>query len=57
MRVGVAVRSERPPSGLPKFFRLGWRQAGFVGLAYRLAHLRAPRALVLGSLSVVLFFA
>lgn len=57
MRVGVAMRSERPPSGLPKFFRLGWRQAGFVGLAYRLAHLRAPRALVLGSLSVALFFA
>ena len=55
MRDGVAVRIERPSSGLPKFFRLGWRQAGFVGLAYRLAHLRAPRAVVLGALSAVLF--
>jgi hypothetical protein len=57
MRDGVAVRFERPSSGLPKFFRLGWRQAGFVGLAYRLAHLRAPRTIVLGALSVVLFLA
>jgi hypothetical protein len=57
MRDGVAVRIERPSSGLPEFFRLGWRQAGFVGLAYRLAHLRAPRAVVLGALSAVLFLA
>jgi hypothetical protein len=57
MRDGVAVRFERPSSGLPKFFRLGWRQAGFVGLAYRLAHLRAPHTIVLGALSVVLFLA
>ena len=57
MRDGVAVRLERPSSGLQEFFRLGWRQAGFVGFAYRLAHLRAPRALVLGAIGLLLYFA
>ena len=39
------------------FLRLGWRQAGFVSFAYRLAHLRAARPAVIGTLAALFFLA
>lgn len=39
---------DAPPS------KVGWLQAGFYGVAYRLAHLTAPRPVVLFALSATL---
>ncbi len=38
-----------------ELLRLGWLQAGLFGSAYRLAHLRAARSTVLGTLAVLFF--
>lgn len=46
----VALGPEGAPTSL-----FGWLQAGFVGIAYRLAHLTAPRPVVLAALSATLF--
>ena len=35
----------------------GWLQAGFLGIAYRLAHLALPRAVVMPALLVVFYLA
>jgi hypothetical protein len=40
-----------------EFLRLGWLQAGFVSSAYRLAHLRAARPAVIGTLATLFFIA
>jgi hypothetical protein len=56
MRAGSASRIEPGLDGSFESLRLGWLQAGFCSFAYRLAHLRAPRPLVLGALSLILFF-
>jgi hypothetical protein len=40
-----------------EFLRLGWLQAGLSSSAYRLAHLRADRHAVLGTLCLIFFLA
>jgi len=40
-----------------EFLRLGWLRAGFGSFAYRLAHLRAARPAVLGTLCLCFFLA
>ena len=40
-----------------EFLRLGWLQAGVSSSAYRLAHLRAARPAVIGTLALFFFFA
>jgi hypothetical protein len=53
MRAAKASRIEPLSVNVAQFMRLGWLQAGFSSFAYRLAHLHAPRAAVVGILSVV----
>jgi hypothetical protein len=57
MRAGLASRIEPRLVGGFEYWRLGWLQAGFSSFAYRLAHLRASRFLVLTSLSVAFLIA
>jgi hypothetical protein len=40
-----------------EFLRLGWLQAGLVSSAYRLAHLRAARSTLVGTLALMFFLA
>jgi hypothetical protein len=40
-----------------EFLRLGWLQAGLLSSAYRLAHLRAARSALTGTLALVFFLA
>jgi hypothetical protein len=48
----------RAPSATAfEFLRLGWLQAGFVSSAYRLAHFRAARPAIIGTLSVLFILA
>jgi hypothetical protein len=56
MRAGSASRNEPVFVGAVEYLRLRWQQAGFVSFAYRLAHLRASRPAVIGSLSLLFFF-
>jgi hypothetical protein len=56
MRAGSASRIEPTFSGAIEYPRLGWRQAGFVSFAYRLAHLCAPRSIVIASLALAFVF-
>ena len=55
MRAGSASRIEPVSVGAFAYPRLGWRQAGFVSFAYRLAHLSAARPIVVGGLALVFF--
>ena len=57
MRAGPASRIEPTASGAFETSRVGWLQAGLVSFAYRLAHLRAARPAVIGSLTLVFFLA
>jgi hypothetical protein len=43
------------PASAFEFLRLGWLQAGFCSFAYRLAHLRASRPALVGSLAFAFF--
>jgi len=52
MRAAEASRIEPGSVRVAQFMRLGWLQAGFSSFAYRLAHLHAPRAAVIGALSI-----
>jgi hypothetical protein len=56
MRAGSASRIEPVSVGVFAYSRLGWPQAGFVSFAYRLAHLAAPRLLVIGGLALAFVF-
>jgi hypothetical protein len=56
MRAGLASRIEPTFNGAIESSRLGWRQAGFSSFAYRLAHLCAPRSIVVASLSLAFVF-
>ena len=40
-----------------EFMRLGWLQAGLSSSAYRLAHLRAARSTLVGTLALMFFLA
>ena len=53
MRAVEASRIEPASVSFTQFMRLGWLQAGLSSFAYRLAHLHAPRAVVIGALSVL----
>jgi len=55
MRAGQASRIEPEFVGAFESSRLGWLQAGFGSFAYRLAHLRASRPAVIGTLSLLFF--
>jgi len=57
MRAGSASRIEPNPFGGFTSLRIGWLQAGFGSFAYRLAHLRASRTVILSCLSIVFFIA
>jgi len=57
MRAGPAMRIESASASALGSLRLGWRQAGFSSFAYRLAHLRAWRPVVVGGLSMLFFIA
>jgi hypothetical protein len=41
------------PAPADRFVRSRWQQAGFFGFAYRLAHLRAPRLLIVQALALL----
>ncbi len=56
MRAGLASRIEPQSVSALAYPRLGWRQAGFVSFAYRLAHLRVARPLAVGALSLLFLF-
>jgi hypothetical protein len=55
MHAGPASRIEPVSVGAFEYLLLGWRQAGFVSFAYRLAHLRASRPTVIGVLFLLFF--
>jgi hypothetical protein len=55
MRANSASRIDAVSPGAIEYLGLGWLQAGFVSSAYRLAHLRSNRSLVLFGLSFVFF--
>jgi hypothetical protein len=55
MRAGQVSRTEPEFVGAFESSRLGWLQAGFGSFAYRLAHLRASRPAVVGTLSLLFF--
>lgn len=57
MRAGPASRIETVSVGAFEYHLLGWRQAGFVSFAYRLAHLHAPRAVLIGAVSLLFILA
>ena len=57
MRAGSASRIEPGSVGAFAYPRLGWRQAGFVSFAYRLAHLSVARPLAFAGLFLVFLFA
>ncbi len=56
MRAAQALRIEAEARRALEYPRLGWSQAGLKSFAYRLAHLRAPRFPVVGSLIVLFYF-
>jgi hypothetical protein len=53
MHAGPASRIEPVSVGAFEYLLLGWRQAGFVSFAYRLAHLRTPRTLIMGAIAAL----
>jgi hypothetical protein len=55
MRAGPVLRFEPVSVGAFEYLLLGWRQAGFVSFAYRLAHLRASRPTLIGALFLMFF--
>ena len=55
MRAVPASRIEPGLASVSEYLRPGWLQAGFSSFAYRLAHLRAPRSMLIGVLCVVFF--
>jgi hypothetical protein len=57
MRAGPASRIDTVSASALESLHSGWLQAGLVSFAYRLAHLRAARPAVLGSLCLIFFFA
>lgn len=57
MRAGPVSRIEPRFAVASEYLRQGWVQAGFSSFAYRLAHLRASRSLLLSCLSVLFFVA
>ena len=56
MRAGSASRIDPVLASAIEYLRLGWLQAGLNSSAYRLAHLRAARPAVLGSLFLLFYF-
>ena len=57
MRAGPATRIEPVSVGAFEYLFLGWRQAGFLSFAYRLAHLSAPRTLIIGAMAALFILA
>ena len=57
MRVSQRLRFEPSSARAFEYSGLGWLQAGFGSFAYRLAHLRLPRATVVGALAALFFLA
>jgi hypothetical protein len=55
MRASQASRIEPVSARAFELPLLGWLQAGFGSFAYRLAHLRAHRPAVLGTLAVIFY--
>jgi hypothetical protein len=53
MRAGPVSRFEPVSVGAFEYLFLGWRQAGFLSFAYRLAHLCAPRTLIIGAVAAL----
>ncbi len=56
MRAVPAPRIEPGVARLHEYLRLGWLQAGFSSFAYRLAHFRAPRPVLIGVLAAIFLF-
>lgn len=57
MRAASASRVSVGPTPAMGLSRSGWLQAGFSSFAYRLAHLRASRLTLTGTLSLIFFLA
>jgi hypothetical protein len=53
MRAASALRIWSLLALAIQYPRLRWQQAGFSGFAYRLAHLAAPRAALVGGLALI----
>jgi hypothetical protein len=53
MRAEFVSRIESVPVGADAYRYLGWRQAGLVSFAYRLAHLQLSRLALVGTLSLL----
>ena len=57
MRAGHGLRIEPSAGRIYEYSGLGWLQAGFGSFAYRLAHLRLPRATLVSALAALFFLA
>ena len=57
MRAGHGLRIEPSGGRIYEYSGLGWLQAGFSSLAYRLAHLSVPRLTVVSAIALLFFLA
>ena len=53
MRAASALRVSSVSAPANQYLRPRWLQAGFSGFAYRLAHLAAPRPMLVGGLALI----